>query len=203
MGIGIKIGRERYDELRIDLTTTDLTLDQLGAKWGVTRERIRQLAKKLGVHDATAIRSAKRVAKTRNDRVVHERFNEAYNAVWRKAEDLGYEVKAYADHLGAIKTTQLFINRRHVWVSWLRAPHATVKGARIYWGTNRGTNRGTLMASGTRVFVCDHEGRREFYIFLLGTKIPRYIPAVPLVRQPNRHNAIDVSAHKEAWHLLA
>ena len=194
-----KIPIDLLPGLLADLRNTDCTLEQLGAKYGVTRERIRQLEKKWGI-DGTK-RRKQRTQKMVQSRVQHDRFGDAYNAVWKEAESRGFKVAAWTDRYGVVKTSALFINVRRCWISWCACPHAVsrhVQNPRLYWhvADSKGPRR-----VGSRIIVCDFEGRREFYIFLLGEKIPEWIPATPSQR-PELHNSIDLERFKNAWHLL-
>ena len=193
-----KIAVYRLPELVADLRNTDCTLQQLGEKYGVTRERIRQLEKKWGI-DGTK-RRKQRTQKIVQSRVKHDRFGDAYNAVWKEAESRGLRVAAWADRYGIVKKSALFINARRCWISHAAAPRST-GGKRLYWYLIGYTNQ--PRRDGTRIFVCDYNEERSFYIFMLGMPLPRYLPVIPTARAPNRKSPMnDYSQFKNAWHLL-
>ena len=192
-----KIAADQVPQLVADLHNTDCTLEQLGAKYGVTRERIRQLEKKWGI-DGTK-RRKQRTQKIVQSRVQHDRFGDAYNAVWKEAESRGFKVAAWADRYGIVKKSALFINARRCWISHIAAPVST-GGKRLYWHV---TGYNSSVVQGTRIIVCDHNEERSFYIFMLGEIVPMYIPATPTVRAPNVKTPMnDYSQFKNAWHLL-
>ena len=192
-----KIAADRLPELAADLHNTDCTLEQLGAKYGVTRERIRQLEKKWGISGIK--RRKDRTQKTVQSRIQHDRFGDAYNAVWKEAESRGLRVAAWADQYGIVKKSALFINARRCWISHAAAPRSS-GGKRLYWHV---TGYNSSVVQGTRIIVCDHNEERSFYIFMLGEIVPMYIPATPTVRAPNVKTPMNnYSQFKNAWHLL-
>lgn len=185
---------QRAELISILQSDSTETLEELGQRFGITRERVRQIAVKNGIEVKRRFRA--RMVINTNKRVVHENFEEAYNAVWQEAERRGHKVKAWAGWNRKIYTSGLFINGRRCWISHIANASQPDPGGRYYAHTHLGE-------SGTRIIVLDNklDGRRYFYILLHFDRTDIYIPLDDSLRRNKR--AFDYASLKNAWHLLA
>lgn len=182
-----KIPLERHQELFADLSMGTFKLDELGRKYGVTRERIRQLESKWNLIGEE--RHTRVIQKNREKQIHHKNFGDAFNAVWREAEARGFTVKGWLRISGIVSRKALFINGRRCWVSHIKGITFTDPLKLYpYFRTN-------ASIPGTRIIVCTHPAtlKRDFYIFPLNTqRIFEIRTDIPTKYDEN----------KNAWHLL-
>lgn len=190
------ITQEKRENLFLDLELGSSTLQELGDKYGVTRERIRQLQEKWHVNKGN--RRARRKVKTLVAKIRDEKFSETYNLVWREAVKQGFTVKAWAAANGTLHNRALFINGRRVWLSRSRTSQVPTPDSK-----QRYYHFGAL-ESGTRIVVADESPNLRFYILLdFKTRPDRSYYYIPVEKAKYRSTKNKYFDSFNAWHLLS
>lgn len=187
--------KEHRDILGELLTTND-TLDAIGKRYGLTRERIRQIGTRIGLTGMER-QSQRRVQNVFNS--MRELYPEHVVAVWKEATKKGLSVKGYINGPRLLNHT-IFINGymtviSHSTTGWRSSP----KASRYY------AHFSIRQKERTHVLVVDNpiSKTREFYV--LPRKLVAELPGslyVPLNESlyPYMKMEFELESYKNAWH---
>lgn len=190
-GFKKKSPSEDYLNLLAALRNTNTTLHDLGAKYNLSRERVRQIAEYHGIN--CRLRRTNRSKELKNQKVF---TNPVFCEVWALLKTHGLQASIIRNNYKSILVEGMTCSISHV----KRVTSTNHCSVRLY-------GRVFISKSGPQIIVFDNPfegGDRSFYIFShlpAGTYLS--IPANKEVsRFRIRHNLIDRSSNKDAWHLL-
>ena len=187
-----KYGPGSFRQLTDMLSQPCYTLRFIGEKYGVTRERIRQLYNCFFPYQAREKRGRRKIC-TIGKRKKRTRFTNATLTTWRAARRAGFSVELVPT-LVRYFNSMIKINGYLVRCHEASNEFKTLHGSRIYAHTHfRGDCDFNILLVRGNLFVIPHSRKQDIYIPLNESLRPNY----------HSKKQTDWFQYKDAWHQLA